>query len=130
VRNGTFLVPTEDLTTSELTSLPSVQIDLASAAALDVVQTPLDISVVIPVFNERDNLNLLYWKLKKVLDSLGLAYEILFIDDGSLDGSTAVLQQLSQADQKTQVVEFVRNFGQTAAIAAGFEKGRRGTVAT
>ncbi len=109
---------------SELTNLPSIEPNAPVFPALRATQGRLDISVVIPVFNERDNLKPLYSKLKKVLDSLGLSYEILFIDDGSLDGSTSVLQQLSQADQKTQVVEFVRNFGQTAAIAAGFEYAR------
>ena len=72
----------------------------------------------------RENLKPLYWSLKKVLDSLGLRYEILFIDDGSTDGSVAILRQLSQSDQRTRVIEFVRNFGQTAAIAAGFEHAR------
>ena len=113
---------------TEQTTLQSVKHDLAALPASEAAQTRVDISVVIPVFNERDNLKPLYWKLKKVLDSMGLHYEILFVDDGSLDGSTAVLQQLSQSDQKTRVVEFVRNFGQTAAIAAGFEHARGETI--
>jgi len=109
---------------SELTSLPSIEPNAPVLPALRATPGRLDISVVIPVFNERDNLKPLYSRLKKVLDSLGLSYEILFIDDGSLDGSAAILSHLSQSDQQTQIVEFVRNFGQTAAIAAGFEKAR------
>lgn len=109
---------------SKLTSLPDFETGLSSLPSLDLTQGRMDISVVIPVFNERDNLKPVYSKLKKVLDSMGLTYEILFIDDGSLDGSTAILQELSQLDPKTRIVEFVRNFGQTAAIAAGFAHAR------
>jgi len=117
-------MPVEDVTMTTSTTITSVQHDLSASPTLDMAHSQLDISLVIPVFNERDNLKPLYWKLKQVMDSLGLSYEILFIDDGSLDGSTAVLQQLSQSDQKTRVIEFVRNFGQTAAIAAGFKHAR------
>ncbi len=76
------------------------------------------------MFNERDNLKPLYLELKKVLENLGIDYEILFIDDGSVDGSSHLLQDLSQRDARVVLLEFVRNFGQTAAIAAGFEHAR------
>ncbi len=77
-----------------------------------------------PVFNERENLQPLYEKLKKALDRLGRPYEILFVDDGSLDGSTRILRDLEQADPAVIVLEFVRNFGQTAAMSAGFSHAR------
>jgi len=109
---------------TEPTSVQSIDHKLSVLPATDVAQGQLDISVVIPVFNERDNLKRLYWKLRQVLDSLGMSYEILFVDDGSSDGSGDILQQLSQSDKRTRVVEFVRNFGQTAAIAAGFAHAR------
>lgn len=79
------------------------------------------LSVVIPVYNEVQNLRPLYDGLKKALNSLGKSYEILFVDDGSTDGSTALLEVLEEADDRTHVLAFARNFGQTAAMAAGFE---------
>ncbi len=88
-----------------------------------VSDTP-QLSVVIPVFNERENLNPLLEKLKLALDGLGRSYEILFIDDGSLDGSTALLREIAASDPNVRLLEFVRNFGQTAAISAGFDHAR------
>src|SRR5690606_13438685 len=82
------------------------------------------ISVVVPVFNERENLDLLYQELKATLTSLNLEFEILFVDDGSMDGSRERLQEIASTDQNVILLEFVRNFGQTAAIAAGFEHAR------
>ena len=113
---------------SEFAPLGSLGKDLSAISDSDQIASPLEISVVIPVFNERENLKPLYWSLKKVLESLELRYEILFIDDGSVDGSLALLQQLSQSDQRVRVIEFVRNFGQTAAIAAGFEHARGAVI--
>ena len=83
--------------------------------------TGLDLSLVIPVFNERRNLRPLFESLRETLDALGLRYEILFIDDGSTDGSAEELHSLEWSDPRVRVLELVRNFGQTAAIAAGFE---------
>ena len=77
--------------------------------------------MVIPVFNERDNLEPLYEQLNQSLDALGYSYEIVFVNDGSRDGSTRVLEQLAARDSRVRLLEFVRNFGQTAALAAGFE---------
>ncbi|MFQ5740126.1 MAG: glycosyltransferase family 2 protein [Acidobacteriota bacterium] len=85
-------------------------------------------SIVIPVFNERDNLELLLQELCRVLDSLGTAYEILFIDDGSTDGSPDVLRELADAKPRVRVLEFARNFGQTAAMSAGFDHARGGII--
>ncbi|HXK59277.1 MAG TPA: glycosyltransferase family 2 protein [Acidobacteriota bacterium] len=76
---------------------------------------------MIPVFNERDNLGPLHAKLTQTLQLLGRSYEILFIDDGSTDGSNDILRQLAETDPHIRLLEFVRNFGQTAAMAAGFE---------
>jgi glycosyltransferase involved in cell wall biosynthesis len=78
-------------------------------------------SVVIPVFNEEDNLVALHAELTRVLLSLEGDYEILFIDDGSSDGSFRVLEGLHDQDPHVRVVQFRRNFGQTAAFAAGFD---------
>ncbi|MFQ5929742.1 MAG: glycosyltransferase family 2 protein [Acidobacteriota bacterium] len=86
-----------------------------------MTENRLELSIVIPVFNERENLRPLYHQLKSVLDLMATSYEILFIDDGSLDGSTEQLKSLSESDSSVSVLELVRNFGQTAAMAAGFE---------
>lgn len=77
--------------------------------------------MVIPVYNERSNLEQLYTEIRDSLDPLGLRYEMLFVDDGSLDGSALLLQNLAASDPRVRLLEFVRNFGQTAALAAGFE---------
>ncbi len=88
----------------------------------------IDVSLVVPVFNERDNLEPLLDKIHQAMRPLGLRYEVLFIDDGSLDGSAALLRELTAADPCSRLLEFVRNFGQTAAIAAGFEHSKGDVV--
>jgi len=84
----------------------------------------LDISVVVPVFNEEDNVEPLHAELDEVLSALGRRYEILFVDDGSRDQSLARLRALAARDPHVQVLEFRRNFGQTAALDAGFHHAR------
>ena len=79
------------------------------------------ISVIIPVCNERDNLEPLLARLSHTLDSIGGNYEIVFVDDGSTDGSGAYLQARAQENPRIKLIEFRRNFGQTAAMAAGFD---------
>ncbi|WP_446009490.1 glycosyltransferase family 2 protein [Candidatus Electrothrix sp.] len=81
----------------------------------------MKLSVVIPVYNEEENINLLYEELKGVLNSLEHDHEILFVDDGSSDGSLSLLEKIQKQDQHTVVVSFRRNFGQTAAMSAGFD---------
>jgi len=81
----------------------------------------LDLSLVIPIYNEEENIPLLYAEIKEVLDVTSYQYEIIFIDDGSSDTSVAVLEKLSQEDEKVLVVALRRNFGQTAAMSAGFD---------
>ncbi len=77
-------------------------------------------SAVIPVYNEEHNLEPLYQELKSVLVEQGLSYEIIFVDDGSTDGSFQVLRGLNERDPRVKVIQFRRNFGQTAAFSAGF----------
>jgi len=79
------------------------------------------ISIVIPVYNEEENLLFLHAKMVSVLDATHYAYEIIYVDDGSKDNSFTYLQQLAQQDDKVKVVQFTRNYGQTAAIAAGID---------
>jgi glycosyltransferase involved in cell wall biosynthesis len=77
--------------------------------------------VVIPIKDERDNLRPLCDRLRHALDPTGLTYEAVFVDDGSLDGSFAVLEDLAAADSRIKVVRLRRNFGQTPALQAGID---------
>jgi len=91
----------------------------------------MDISLIIPVLNERENIAQLYAELVGVLADEGLAeYEIIFVDDGSTDGTGAVLEQLHAADLRVRVIQFRRNFGKSAALAAAFKRVRGEIVFT
>lgn len=79
------------------------------------------LSVIVPVYNEEDNLIPLYNELLSALQETGQNFEMIFVDDGSTDNSYQVLQQLHLRDQRVTVIQFRRNFGQTAAFAAGFD---------
>ncbi|MEJ2304360.1 MAG: glycosyltransferase, partial [Anaerolineales bacterium] len=79
----------------------------------DVPASEYDLSVVVPVYNEEKNLSILYQELNEVLRDLGQRYELIFIDDGSADGSYAVLERLHAHDEHVKVIQFRRNFGQT-----------------
>ncbi len=88
------------------------------------------ISLVIPVYNERDNLALLHSELAGVMGSVGDAFEILFVDDGSTDGSDRVLRDLRAADPRVRVLTLKRNAGQSAAMDAGFKSAAGEVVVT
>ena len=81
----------------------------------------MDISLVIPIFNEEENIPLLYAEIVEVLDATDYQYEMIFVDDGSSDTSVKVLENLSNDDENVVVVALRRNFGQTAAMSAGFD---------
>jgi glycosyltransferase involved in cell wall biosynthesis len=89
-----------------------------------------DLSVVIPIYNEAPNLEPLYRELTDTLGAWGRPYELIFVDDGSTDRSFEVLSQLQSKDGAVRVVQFRRNFGQTAAFAAGFAEARGRLIAT
>jgi glycosyltransferase involved in cell wall biosynthesis len=88
------------------------------------------LSVVVPIFNEEENITPLYRELKNVLEGLGTGYEVIFVDDGSTDASNGALQRLAKDDKKIKVIQFRKNFGQTAAIAAGVEHARGEIIVT
>src|SRR5262245_5389159 len=92
--------------------------------------TSRSLSVVIPVKDERDNLGPLHEDLRRALDPLDLEYEIVFVDDGSTDGSFAVLQGLAARDARVKVVGLRRNFGQTPALKAGIDWSRGDVIVT
>lgn len=81
---------------------------------------PPVLSVVIPAYDEEPNVEACYRELLEVLVPLGRAFEVIFVDDGSSDGTFAVLARLTEADPRLRVIRFRRNAGQTAALAAGF----------
>jgi len=89
-----------------------------------------ELSVVIPIYNEAENLEPLHRELTAALANWGRSYEIILIDDGSRDGSFEVLKKLQTADPHVRVIQFRRNFGQTAAFAAGFAHARGRVIAT
>jgi len=87
-----------------------------------------DISVVIPVFNESENLEELHRELMAALEKTGRPFEVILIDDGSTDSSWTVLRSLQQKDGRVKLIRLRRNFGQTAALAAGFDHARGGII--
>ena len=90
----------------------------------------MTISVVIPLYNEEENVRELHDRLKAVLDAMGTDYEVLFIDDGSTDSTLQLLQDIQAQDNQVVVLSLRRNFGQTAAFAAGFDYSRGDIIVT
>jgi len=91
----------------------------------------VDLSVLIPVYNEQDVLNILFERLYPVLDALGRSYEVLFVNDGSGDDSSVILaQQFERRPDVTRVVSLSSNAGQHAALIAGFERTRGEFIVT
>lgn len=81
----------------------------------------MDLSVIVPIKDERENLTPLSEQLRHALDRLSLTYEVIFVDDGSVDGSYGNLEKQAAADARVKVVRLRRNFGQTAALQAGID---------
>jgi len=81
----------------------------------------MDLSIVVPLYNEADSVTPLYRGIKDALAPLGLRHEILFVDDGSRDGTFEVASRLAAADPQLRVIRFRKNYGQTPAMVAGIE---------
>ncbi|MEL7637552.1 MAG: glycosyltransferase family 2 protein [Anaerolineaceae bacterium] len=81
-------------------------------------------SVIAPIFNELENLPLLYARVKEVMDSTGEAWELILVDDGSSDGSTDLMRKLAEEDDRVRPVIFARNFGHQIAVTAGMDYSR------
>jgi len=90
----------------------------------------VDLSIVIPIFNEGENIDALYKELVDVLSALAVSAEILFIDDGSTDNSFDLLKRIQAQDDRVIVIRFRKNFGQTAALSAGFDFARGNVIVT
>ena len=92
--------------------------------------TPPEISIVVPAYNEAENLIPLASAIAETLEALGKTYELLFVDDGSTDGTPAVLQDVAAKRSEVRVIRFRQNAGQTAALDAGFKQARGEIVVT
>jgi glycosyltransferase involved in cell wall biosynthesis len=90
----------------------------------------MTISVVVPLYNEEENAVELHSRLKTVMDSTGTEYEMIFVDDGSTDRTLPLLEEIQARDRNVVVLSLRRNFGQTAAFAAGFDYARGNIIIT
>ena len=93
-------------------------------ASASIGDGQLDLSIVLPVYNEEDSIEKLYRRLKTVLGKLDMTSEIIFVDDGSTDNSVNIIKQLCKDDETVKLIVLRRNFGQTPALAAGFDVAR------
>jgi glycosyltransferase involved in cell wall biosynthesis len=87
-------------------------------------QPKIDCSVIVPLYNEAPAVNELYRRLTKTMNETGLYYELVFIDDGSSDNTLELIKDIAGRDRRVTGIELRRNFGQTAALAAGFDVAR------
>jgi glycosyltransferase involved in cell wall biosynthesis len=99
-------------------------------ATAGVTRMTPEVSIVVPLHNEEDNVGPLHDELTVALGSLGLSYELILVDDGSDDRTFVRLGELYAKDPRVRVVQFTRNFGQTAAFAAGFRLARGAFIVT
>ncbi len=90
----------------------------------------MDISIVVPTYNEKRNVTILSRKLKEILDRITKKYEIIFVEDGSRDGTYQELRDLQKEDKKIKIIKFRRNYGQTQAFSAGFDYAKGNIVIT
>ena len=94
------------------------------------IHSKTDVSFVIPVYNEEKNLQVLYRELIAAGGALRGSYEIIFVDDGSSDGSFPALREIQAGDPRVKIIRLRKNFGQTAALSAGFDQARGGIIIT
>lgn len=90
----------------------------------------MHISIVVPVYNERENIRPLWKAISATMSPLGAVYELIFVNDGSRDGSAAELDCIAAEDSRVKLVHFGRNFGQTAALSAGIDMAAGDVIAT
>jgi glycosyltransferase involved in cell wall biosynthesis len=96
----------------------------------EIQMTKIAISIVIPIYDEEENLKELHTRLTEVLPAITETYEIIFVDDCSTDNSFAILEEINNEDKKVKVIKFRRNFGQSAAISAGFDYSKGDVIIT
>jgi glycosyltransferase involved in cell wall biosynthesis len=115
--------PTSHLETTEL-------IAERERSSFESVHEIGSLSIVIPVYNEVESIEPLYQEIVAAVEPLALPWELIFIDDGSSDGTIRKLHDVYTRDSRVQIIEFRRNFGKSAALAAGFEAARGDAVVT
>jgi glycosyltransferase involved in cell wall biosynthesis len=103
---------------------------MSQARAVTGSERRMELSVVVPVLDEVDSLPTLYRELTATLELLGRSYELLFVDDGSHDGSFATLEKLHRSDDRVRVIQHRRNFGKAAALQSGFRAARGEVIVT
>jgi len=89
-----------------------------------MLENKLNISIVVPIYNEEENVALLHSAISEVMRGLNQSYEIIMVDDGSQDGTLTQLRRIQKTDPRLRIIKFRGNFGQSAAMAAGFEAAR------
>ena len=94
------------------------------------MERKIDVSVVVPLYNEEESLRELYSWIERVLTAEGLSYEVVFIDDGSTDSSWSIVESLAAADKRVRGVRFRSNYGKSAALYCGFERAEGDVVIT
>lgn len=137
IGDGTYAIPLADPVAAlqfcqaladAIGSGPKASMDLRSRAHMPEVSDATNphpvLSIVIPVFNEAENIETLHSRLSAVLQDMDHEYEIIYVDDGSQDQSPALLNRLARGDGHVVVVELARNFGHQVAISAGLEHSR------
>ncbi len=90
----------------------------------------MNLSIIIPLLNEKESLPELHQWIVKIMNENKFSYEVIFIDDGSTDGSWNVIENLSQADQNVKGIRFLRNYGKSQALHAGFAKAQGDVIIT
>jgi glycosyltransferase involved in cell wall biosynthesis len=90
----------------------------------------LKYSIVVPFHNEEENVTTLYDRVKLVMEQVGESFEMVFVDDGSCDRTYRLLEEIAAVDSRVLVVKLRRNFGQTSALAAGFDHAQGETAPT
>lgn len=90
----------------------------------------MDLSVIVPLYNEEECVTLLYEAIVKSVDRMNISYELLFVDDGSKDNTVPIATELAVKDKRLRIVKFRRNYGQTPAMAAGIDNARGNILVT
>lgn len=90
----------------------------------------MDLSIVVPLYNEEESVDALYGEVRAAADRLGKDYELILVDDGSRDATVPKLREIAERDPRVKIVRFRRNYGQSAALQAGFDQARGNVVVT
>lgn len=100
------------------------------ADKMDEEQKPVELSIVIPIYNEEENIKELYAKLSAILPAITENFEIIFVDDGSTDNSFNILKEINMEDKKVKAIKFRRNFGKSIALNTAFKHAKGNIIIT